>query len=138
MQRTDFIHYIGVSILLERELNLINLQHFPFPIGEQRNIIMLVAYQYRCLGTLLLNDKSGAHVEAIYKSTQKLEDTMYEIFCTWLREDVNCSWGKLIECLKKSKFGKLAGEMEAALGLNKVPVDVRGNGNAQCHSMINF
>ena len=138
MQRTDFIHYIGVSIFLERELNLINLQHFPFPIGEQRNIIMLVAYRYRCLGTLLLNDKSGAHVEAIYKSTQKLEDTMHEIFCTWLREDVNCSWGKLIECLKKSKLGNLAREMEAALGLNKVPVDVRGNGNAQCHSMIIF
>ena len=138
MQRTDFIHYIGVSIFLERELNLINLQHFPFPIGEQRNIIMLVAHQYQCLGTLLLNDESGAQVEAIHMSTQNPEDAMYVIFRTWVRKDVNRSWGKLIECLKKSKLGKLAGEIEAALGLNKVPVDVRGNGNAQCHSMINF
>jgi hypothetical protein len=42
---------------------------------------------------------------------------MTAIFTQWLREDTDCSWKKLIECMKRCDLTHFAREMEAALGL---------------------
>ena len=42
---------------------------------------------------------------------------MTAIFTQWLREDTDCSWKKLIECMKRCDLTHFAQEMEVALGL---------------------
>ena len=42
---------------------------------------------------------------------------MTAIFIQWLREDTDCSWKKLIGCMKKCDLTHFAQEMEIALGL---------------------
>ena len=42
---------------------------------------------------------------------------MTAIFTQWLREDTDCSWKKLIECMKRCDLTHFANEMEVALGL---------------------
>ena len=101
----------------ETELDIINLHHFLVPIGGRRSIITLVAPQYRCLGAHLLNDKRGNVVQSMHMAN--LGDPvgiMTAIFTQWLREDTECSWKKLIECMKICDLTHIAQEMEVALG----------------------
>ena len=42
---------------------------------------------------------------------------MTAIFTQWLREDTDCSWKKLTECMKRCDLTHFAQEMEVALGL---------------------
>ena len=42
---------------------------------------------------------------------------MTAIFTQWLREDTDCSWKTLIECMKRCDLTHFAQEMEVALGL---------------------
>ena len=105
--------YIG-----ETELNIINLHHFVVPIGGRRNIITQVAPQYRCLGVHLLNDKKGNVVQSMHMANHgDPVGIMTAIFTQWLREDTECSWKKLIECMKRCDLTHFAQEMEVALGL---------------------
>ena len=49
---------------------------------------------------------------------------MHKIFEKWVREDTQCSWQKLINCMKECELIVLAQQMEDALLLN--PHHVQG------------
>ena len=113
MYLSNSYHFIG-----ETEINIITLQHFLVPIGGKTSIIDLVAPQYRCLGHLLLDDKSGSEVQAITMANNGDPiGAMSAIFTKWLSKDTERSWKKLIECMKRCDLNHFAREMEAALGL---------------------
>lgn len=97
--------------------NLINLQVFPLQIEGSRNIIARAAVQYKCIGTILLNDKDGSLVAGLTTSQQP-QEIMRNIFEKWIRLDTECSWPKLIECMRQCELVVLAQEIEDALQLH--------------------
>ena len=100
--------------------NLVNLQSFPMKMGGSTNIITQISSQFRCIGTLLLQDKHGSIVESIYKAAlHDPDDTMFRIISRWLKEDTESSWKKLTECLRQCKLATIANEIERSLQLNE-------------------
>ena len=97
-----------------------SLQNFPFSRkGKRLNIISRAASQYWSIGIHLLNDTKCAAVRAItLKAHNQAESAMQEIFTKWVDEDPDCSWEKLIYCLRSNKLSDLAKEIEN--GLNSV------------------
>ena len=72
--------------------------------------------EYRSIGTQLLNDGDGSTVKRIHMTTsQVVKDTMHEIFYEWMRTDTECSWQKLIQCLRMCKLCVLAKDIDGAL-----------------------
>ena len=93
-----------------------NLHSFPHPNDEEDiKIIARASVKFRQIGTMLLKDKRGNKVANIQSKTNNNEDAMHEIFCQWLREEMQCSWEKLIQCLQKCDCETLASEIEYAL-----------------------
>ena len=97
-----------------------SLQNFPFSRkGKRLNIISRASSQYWSIGIYLLNDTKCAAVKAIkLKAHNQAESAIQEIFTKWVDEDPDCSWEKLIYCLKINKLSDLAKEIED--GLNSV------------------
>ena len=97
-----------------------SLQNFPFSRkGERLNIISRAASQYWSIGIYLLDDRKCVAVRAIkLRANDQAEAAMQEIFTKWVDEDADCSWEKLIYCLKINKLSDLAKEIEN--GLNSV------------------
>ena len=103
--------------------DLVNLQAFPFQIEGSRNIVARAASQYKCIGAILLNDKDGTLISGLTASSDQKE-IMHKIFEKWVREDTQCSWQKLINCMKECELIVLAQQMDDALQLN--PHHVQG------------
>ena len=97
--------------------NLVNLQAFPFQIEGSRNIVARAASQHKCIGSILLNDKDGTLISGLTLS-QDPKEIMFKIFEKWVREDIQSSWQKLIECMRRCELIVLAQQMEDALQLN--------------------
>ena len=96
--------------------DLINLQSFPFDIEGSKNIIARVAVQYKCIGAVLLNDKDGTIIAGLTASNEP-RDITYNIFQKWVCEDTECSWPKLIKCMRQCELSALAKQIEDALQL---------------------
>ena len=96
---------------------MVNLHSFPFPNeNEGIKIIERASKQYQAIGTHLLNDTHGIKVNNIQSKTNGNIEAMREIFCQWLQEDAQCSWKKLLQCLRKCDCKSLADEIECTLG----------------------
>ena len=92
-------------------------------VGGTTNILPQISSQFRCIGTLLLQDKNGSIVDGIYKAALHDQDeTMIRIISRWLKEDTEVSWKKLTECLRRCKLSALAQEIELSLQLNEEQV----------------
>ena len=77
------------------------------------NIMQQTAARYRDIGTLLLNDRNGAIVDGIEKSA--IGDPVAAvdmIYSRWVREDVDCSWKKLTQCLRDCGLNSLGSDIE--------------------------
>ena len=86
-----------------------NLILLPHPNGgEDIKIIERASVECQKIGTMLLDDR---HLS----KTNDNEGAMHEIFRQWLREQPQCSWEKLIQCLQKCDCEKLASEIEYVL-----------------------
>ena len=76
------------------------------------------AEKYQDIGTILLNDDSGAIVRGIKETardnTIKAVRMIYE---QWLQEDEGHTWKKLIHCFRDVKLNSLARELELHFGL---------------------
>ena len=94
-----------------------NLHSFPDPCGgEHIKIIERASVKFQEIGAELLDDKHGNKVANIKSKTNSNVDAMREIFCQWLQEDAQRSWGKLVQCLQKCDCKPLADEIDHALG----------------------
>ena len=73
---------------------------------------------YRAIGTLLLNDESGAIVSGIAKTALgNTEDAVRMIYEKWIQEDEDHTWEKLIQCFRDVQLNSLAKELELHFGL---------------------
>ena len=83
--------------------------------GKDIKIIARASVNFQQIGARLLKDDHGNKVDNIQSKTKSNEDAMREVFCQWLREDDQSSWGKLIQCLRKCDCERLADEIDHAL-----------------------
>ena len=118
----EFMYMYTVAMCLfagfhvEESPNLITLETFPYTSeGRHLRIITEAADHFMPIGCYLLQDANGARVLAISKNSHNLDNTLREIFSAWIREDVRCSWEKLVECFRHCKLNKLAKEIEDAI-----------------------
>ena len=110
------IYYFAFIYSVVEKPDLINLQSFPFDIEGSKNIIARVAVQYKCIGAVLLNDKDGTIIAGLTASNEP-RDITYNIFQKWVCEDTECSWPKLIKCMRQCELSALAKQIEDALQL---------------------
>ena len=84
---------------------------------EGLNIIDQIGTTYRMLGTMLLNDDTGAITEAIKQEfNQKASEINYEILRRWLQGGGKSpTWKTLIEVLKQIQLKELALKIENLL-----------------------
>ena len=76
------------------------------------------AWKYRDIETILLSDKSGARVHAFREAALgDPVEAVYKIYSHWVREDIDHSWGKLAQCLRKCGLNVLASDIEKHFGL---------------------
>lgn len=93
------------------------LQH----VHDQQKTVDIIAQcstHYQQIGNYLLHDRSGAIVESL--ELKRLSDPvkiLRDIFGKWLREDRECSWEKLIECLRRFELNNITNDVEDALGI---------------------
>ena len=82
------------------------------------NIIEDSAYKFKEIGTILLNDRSGTRVDNIAASVRGNQvEAVREIYKQWMKEDVDYSWTKLTQCLRKCELNVLASQIEQHFGL---------------------
>ena len=86
--------------------------------GEGLNIINRIGTTYRMLGTMLLNDDTGATTEAIeQRFNQKASDINYEILRRWLQGGgkTPVTWMTLVRVLKQVELIELSRKIENSL-----------------------
>ena len=83
------------------------------------NVVQQSAARYRDIGILLLNDRNGAIIHRIEESARGDPVVSVDmIYSQWIREDVDCSWKKLIECFRDCGLHYLASDIEQHFGLS--------------------
>ena len=96
--------------------------------GHSIRIIEESAHKYRRIGTHLLGDRYGCRLDTIVNDNRgKSEDIITEVYKTWINEDLDCSWKKLIEYLKISDLKRLASDIEKYLGIHPPTEFQRGS-----------
>ena len=93
---------------------MVHLHSFPNERGHIK-IIARASGKFLEIGTELLKDTHGIKVANIQSKTNGNVEAMHEIFCQWLREDTQCSWKKLVQCLRNCDCKPLADEIDNAL-----------------------
>lgn len=95
--------------------DLPTLENFPHP-SQNINIMQKVVHRYKQLGNILLRSPDGVKVLAMQKShAYRVEDVVYDIFQTWIVEDADATWSKLVKCLKEANLLSLAQEIDSCL-----------------------
>ena len=73
---------------------------------------------YRDIGTVLLNDESGAIVSGIAETARDNPvKAVRLIYAQWLQKDEDHTWEKLIQCFRDVQLNYLAGKLELHFGL---------------------
>ena len=117
MKRGTRVPYNCTCIISDEKPTLPNLLNFPTTTGETLNIITKIGMNYEMLGTLLLNDDSGAILPAI--KTQMLLDpsaiTM-EIMRRWVNgQGRDPTWQTLVDCLNSVGLSHIASSIKQSL-----------------------
>ena len=117
-------------VLLALKLSMTTLEQLHTAGSDVIRICQQAAPKYVQIGTLLLNDSSGAIMESITLAChQQPENAIRQVFCKWLQQDLKYSWSKLIQCLRECSLNTLAQSITDAL---KTPVAKRESGMAKC------
>ena len=96
---------------------LVKLQDL-YKLNGDIRLLSETSVHYRAIGTLLLNDESGAIVDGIAKTALgDTEDAVILIYKKWIQEDEDHTWEKLIQCFKDLQLNPLAGKLELHFGL---------------------
>ena len=108
---THYSIFIIISLFqpLDSKPNMINLIKLSTSEGEIK-IVEETAPRYREIGTILLNDRSGAKVDAMVGGIPK--EAVHKIYSHWIKEDVDHSWRKLAQCLRDCDLNVLANKIE--------------------------
>lgn len=96
---------------------MISLDKLPTLFGDI-NIIQESAGKYKEIGTVLLDDRTGAKVNNIAVASRGVpEEAIRAIYAKWMREDSSYSWSKLTSCFKSCGLNTLASEIEFQFAL---------------------
>ena len=72
--------------------------------------------RYKQLGNILLKSSDGVRVLGIEMSNPgNVNNAVYSIFQTWLLEDADATWGKLVNLLKDVNLNTLAEGIDSCL-----------------------
>ena len=86
--------------------------------GQDIRILENSAVKYKDIGTILLNDRSGARVRAITRNALGNPVVAVRmIYEEWTLEDEDHSWKKLTKCFRDVKLNSLARDIEQHFGL---------------------
>ena len=102
----------SIFFFTDDKVTLPSLLHFPRALRGSRDIITRIASRYATIGILLLDDEEGCIVSGI--SGTSAAEAMIAIFKEWLQRDLNCSWQKLIDCLRNCGLDSVATDIEDA------------------------
>ena len=81
-------------------------------------ILQESSVKFRDIGPLLVRDDPGARVSAIAKAACGDElEAVRKIYETWMQEDEDHSWKKLIKCFRDVQLNSLAKDLELHFGL---------------------
>lgn len=102
----------------QKEISMEYLERFPYRIGERQslNIIAAAAPQYRELGILLLDDRSGSITAEIASKYKTSYDAMRAVLQRWIVTGNDVSWKRLIGCLKDIGLNVLFDKLVKSLG----------------------
>ena len=108
-------NYIFITVPGDRVV-ILGLQQFSTPSGRL-NILQQVGTDYKpLLGNILLESPNGKKVQTIEATCgQNVDDVVYAIFQKWSSEDGDCTWGKLVHCLRDSNLNALANDIDSCL-----------------------
>ena len=88
-------------------------------LTEDIKIMEETAVKYRDIGTILLKDDHGVRVKTVTEATKgDPMEAIRMIYARWIREDVDCSWLKLVQCFKDCDLNNLASMIEQHFGLS--------------------
>ena len=95
---------------------ILGLQQFSTPSGRL-NILQQVGTDYKpMLGNILLKSQNGKRVQTIETTFgHNVDNVVYDIFQKWSSEDGDCTWGKLVQCLRDSNLNPLANDIDSCL-----------------------
>ncbi len=72
--------------------------------------------RYKQLGNILLKSSDGVRVLGIEMSNPgNVNNAVYSIFQTWLSEDADATWGKLVNLLMDVNLNTLAEDIDSCL-----------------------
>jgi serine/threonine protein kinase len=98
--------------------HLTNLMRLPVLTGDIK-IMEESAVKYSDIGTILLKDDHGVRVDTVTEASKgDPVKAIRMIYARWIREDVDCSWLKLTQCLKDCDLNSLANRIEQHFGLS--------------------
>ena len=104
-----------------------NLMYLSTCERESINIIQESANSYRCIGTILLNDRYGTRVDVIESDMrEKGEKIITEVYKEWMKEDPGYSWMTLTECFRACNLNRLAHDIEQHFGIPSPPENGEG------------
>ena len=85
------------------------------------------AVKYSDIGTILLKDDHGVRVDTVTEASKgDPVKAIRMIYARWIREDVDCSWLKLTQCLKDCDLNSLANRIEQHFGLSSPQLSPKG------------
>ena len=112
-----YILLVSLSQLLDCKPDMINLMRLSTREGEI-NIVEESAHKYREIGFILLKDRTGLKVTAIEKEVRDNPvEAVSKIYIRWIARDVDRSWSKLAQCLRRCDLNVLASDIEKHFGL---------------------
>ena len=97
-------------------------------------IIEESAHRFKDIGTILLSDRKGTKVDNIATSVRNNPvEAVREIYRQWMQEDVNYSWTKLAQCLRRCELNVLASQIEERFSL---PSSDKYVSHTHTHSLV--
>ena len=103
---------------------------------EHINILEETAGKYKDIGTILLNDRSGARVVSVTNNARDgVTEAVRAVYQQWIQEDEDHSWKKLVQCFRNVQLNALAKKIEQHFGLT-LPSDLGNNNNVFSYHII--
>ena len=91
-----------------------------FPTASGRiNLAESIGDNSYSLTIHLLEDGDGSILQQLKSDSKDSKEMMVNVFSKWLTGSGDKSWGYLLTCLKKSKLGALAENIENAIQHNE-------------------
>ena len=93
------------------------LMAFPVQGGDSIDFTLEIGNSYKKFGIFILNDSKGTTMNSLESQHLKnSEEILHDVFSRWLEgKSLQCTWEKLLECLRLCRCNTLADQLEKNL-----------------------